>query len=445
MTNNCEIQVLGGGPAGLATAYFAVKHGFNCQLFEGASEVGGNFRTLRSGDFLFDTGAHRLHDKDLEVTHEIQELLGKHLLHVTAPSKIYSGGKFFEFPLRLADLFKHLDYETLLSIVVENIGLGRFRKPDNFAQFATGRFGRTLAHRFLLNYSAKLWGRKPEFLSIEIAGGRLQKMGLVSFVLDTCFGWYNHHRPKHLEGSFLYPKHGIGMISDAINESIGAENVKLNSRITEVIHDGKKIERVVINDDYTLPSSIVVNTLPITQLVKMFSPAPPPEIVSAAAAISFRHVVLCVLSLNQNSFSKNASIYFPENEYPFTRLYEPKNRSPAMAPEGKTAIVLEIPCHSEDKVWSLPDNELQPMVWDALQKVKRVADEDVVNFESFRLGFAYPVLEVGHLDVVKQLVSYFDRFDNLHMTGRNSLFRYLHFHDLFRAGKELIVEISKKN
>ena len=46
-----DIQILGGGPAGLAAGFYAKKRGLDFVLFEAGSEVGGNCRTIRDGDF----------------------------------------------------------------------------------------------------------------------------------------------------------------------------------------------------------------------------------------------------------------------------------------------------------------------------------------------------------------------------------------------------------
>ena len=91
------IHILGGGPAGLSTGYYAQKNGLDFTIYEAGSEPGGNCHTLRLGDFLFDTGAHRVHDKDAELTDEIRNMLGDDLFEVSAPSEIYSEGSFFDF------------------------------------------------------------------------------------------------------------------------------------------------------------------------------------------------------------------------------------------------------------------------------------------------------------------------------------------------------------
>ena len=89
-----NLHILGGGPAGLTTGYYAKKHSLNFTIFEAGEHVGGNCRTLKIKgvdckystsqieDFRFDTGAHRFHDKDPQVTEEVSTLLGQDLLRV---------------------------------------------------------------------------------------------------------------------------------------------------------------------------------------------------------------------------------------------------------------------------------------------------------------------------------------------------------------------------
>ena len=51
-------------------------------------------------------------------------------------------------------------------------------------------------------------------------------------------------------------------------------------------------------------------------------------------------------------------MYFPSNEYIFTRIYEPKNRSMYMSPKDKTSLIVEVPCQREDLIWKSDTTEL---------------------------------------------------------------------------------------
>ena len=81
----------------------------------------GSLAFYKTTDFRFDTGAHRFHDKDPQVTEEVKNLLGDDLLQVAAPSEIFFEGEFYRFPLLLSDLVEKLEAKTLLRIAWEKL------------------------------------------------------------------------------------------------------------------------------------------------------------------------------------------------------------------------------------------------------------------------------------------------------------------------------------
>ena len=186
-----------------------------------------------------------------------------------------------------------------------------------------------------------MWGRNASTLDPKISGSRLKNLDLKSIVQPIFFKKSN---PLHLDGSFFYPKNGFGTIFEKIYERVGYENVFLNSKITKLKHDGKIMKEVEYNGKKSVKVGKVINTLPINKLANILDPAPPENIMNILNQIEFRDVRLCILFLNLPRFSKNASIYFPHSNIPFNRIYEPKNRSYAMAPKNKTCIVIEKSC-----------------------------------------------------------------------------------------------------
>ena len=74
MDQKSYLNILGGGPAGLSVGHYAKKKKVPFRIFEGSGQIGGNCRTITDGDFKYDTGAHRFHDKNEEVTSEKKQL-----------------------------------------------------------------------------------------------------------------------------------------------------------------------------------------------------------------------------------------------------------------------------------------------------------------------------------------------------------------------------------
>ena len=103
-----EVTILGAGPAGMGVAYYCNKEGIKYRLFEKGSVVGGNCITFNINGFMFDSGAHRFHDKDKDTTVLVKDLLGRSIHRINVPSQIYINGKFVDFPLTPINIVKFL-------------------------------------------------------------------------------------------------------------------------------------------------------------------------------------------------------------------------------------------------------------------------------------------------------------------------------------------------
>jgi protoporphyrinogen oxidase len=451
------LHILGGGPAGLAAAHYAHAQGLGFTLHEAGDETGGNCRTLRIGSCLYDTGAHRLHPRDPDVTVLFRDLLGDDLVTVGAPSRIVRGNKTYAFPPEPLDLLRNLPVLITARIAFE--AMSRAVRPgaitptplsehgsDNFRDLATSRYGETLAELFLLGYTRKLWGRDPSILSPAVAGGRLEGLN-AGAVLRKIFGFVPRPQDNHLDGVFLYPKHGIGSLFHALEARLPAESVRTNSRVTRIRHSGARLLAITTSDAPEQLVDNVISTLPLPTFLRILDPLPPDHILACADRITFRNLILCVLRLKtdeSNHFTKNASLYFPDAEAPFTRLYEPRNRSPHMSPPGETCVELEIPCDPDDATWRSDDSAILRDTIAALERTVGFQADRVLESIVQRIGHAYPVLERGIEEDVSTLLAYCGRFSNLRLAGRNALFHYAHIHDMFKQGREAVDSLKKE-
>lgn len=433
-----QTLILGAGPAGLAAGYYLARTGHSVALIEAAPEVGGYGRTFQHGPFRYDAGAHRFHDKDSEITHDVQELMGDELIQVHAPSQIFWNSRFLDFPLSPANVARRIGPLTLARAATDLVRARLFSRENtnpNFADNAYHRYGKTIADAFLIGYSEKLWGVKAEMLMPEVSGGRLKGLRARTMLHELLRG--KKEKTEHLDGSFYYPRQGYGQITERLAQSIGRENIRTNCRITKLFHDGHNISSVELDGRERISAVRVVNTLAPTQLLELLDPAPPRSILELSRTLRFRDLILVALFLNRSRVSNNASIYFPSPETPITRLYEPKNRSLELAPPRQTCVVAEIPCFMDDGYWRMSDADLSSLATSHLVQAKLFGADEVIGAKVHRLKSAYPVLEMGKDKTVSELRCYLERFSNLYTVGRAGKFEYTHVHDLLRQGKEL--------
>ena len=441
--NYQRLDILGAGPAGLGVGYYAKQNRIPCSVFELSSYVGGNSRTILNGEFRYDTGAHRLHNKHNSVTQMVKELLGEDLKKVSVPSKIYHNRSMIDFPLNVINLLQFLQTSDLIKIMKENL-LNRIKpKKDikSFKDLAYQSYGKTLSELFLINYTEKLWGKNSNELDPNISGKRLKNLDFFSIIKSLILGRYN---TTHLDGSFLYPKYGFGTIFDEMANTIGNENIFLDSKIEKIIHDGKKINQIVYSNGKSFKPGMVVNTLPLTILSNAFDPKPPVNIIESINNVQFRDVRLCILYLNKPKFSNNASLYFPESKFLYNRIYEPKNRSKNMAPEDKTCVVIESAFSSKGRDILDSEEVFYKKIRNSLINERFIKKEDILDYETGYISNAYPILERGIQKRITPALFYFNSFDNHILHGRNAEFQYVHTHDLLKKSENLVSQFLCK-
>ena len=438
-----KLTILGGGFAGLAVGYYARKNQIPFVIYEGKTRSGGNSVTFQKNGFHFDSGAHRFHDKDSDVTQEIKKLLDGKIRKNNSPSQIYYMGRFVDFPLSPVNLALNLGSIAIFKAGVDFIYSKIFLKNlnNNFENYAVCKYGRSIADKFLLGYSEKLWGKSCEFLSSEISGKRLQGLDVKTLIIEALFN--KKKKAEHLDGSFYYPtKGGIGYISKKLEDYCGVDNIHKNFKVTKIIRNNTHVQAVEINHTSRSETEHVINTLPLSHFLKMLEPPPPQKILSLVDQLHYRSLILVALFLDRMSISPNASIYFPEKNIPFTRIYEPKNRNILMAPPGKTSLVVEIPCQYGDETWMRTDDEHKETVIFQLAKMDFIKRAEIIDKHVKRMRYTYPVLEVNFAKKIKTLKEYLAGFSNLDMTGRNAKFEYIHNHDLMREGLELVKKLK---
>ena len=297
MNDNSKIHILGGGPAGMATSYYASQKKINSVVYEASSAVGGNCKTIKLDGFYFDLGAHRFHDKNKNVTNEIKKILGDQLLKVHSPSKIFYKDSFLDFPLRIFNVLTTLKMNDNFKIIYENLlnQIKTFDDPNNFEEVAYQNYGKTLSNLFLINYTEKLWGESSNKLLPNISGGRLKNLSLKSIITELFSN--QKSKSKHLDGDFWYPKFGYGTIFELMKKSLYQE-FNLNSAITKLVHDGEKITQIEINRSEVINVNNIVSTLPINLLVKFLHPMVDKNLCTIAESLKFRGLKLCVLMLD---------------------------------------------------------------------------------------------------------------------------------------------------
>ena len=430
------ITILGGGPSGLAVAFYAHRRGIPFVLYERSDELGGLCRTESCGPHRYDTGAHRFHDRDPATTADVRELLGEALVPVDAPSRILLDGRLVDFPPTPLNMILACGPRAVGRIGFELARRPRGRPVRTFAEFAEANFGRTLARRFLLDYTEKVWGLPAGELSADVATRRLAGMTLRTLLLELVVP---SRKAAHIDGRFFYPRGGYGRIVEAIVRTLPAASIVTGREVSEIVcRDGRVAAIRFADAPEQAVEGRVVSTLPVTRLASALGPALSAEVHDAARELRFRDVRVVFVRLTRARVSRNASIYLPGPALWVSRVYEPKNRCASMAPEGETGLVAEVPCSPGEASHRADDAALAARVIAELEGSGLLRADEVLEWRHHRLSNAYPVYDVGYSERVRTVLDGMHLVGNLDVAGRNALFFYSHLHDQMHAARELV-------
>lgn len=385
-----QLTILGGGPAGLGAAFYAHRAKVPFALYERSHALGGMCRTFRHGEHSYDSGAHRFHARDSEITRDLVELMGDELISVSAPSIVWDHGRFIDFPPTPLSVLSSYPITEVIGIGFELLGVRLRPQPCvSFQDFAISQFGETLSRRILLNYSEKLWGLPADQLSPDVATRRLSGMTLRSLFFELLMPG---KKTTHIDGSFLYPRRGYGRIADSLAAELPPDSIRIGHEVEALECSQGRITRIRFTGGETItPPGRILSTLPLTLLVGLLRDELPEEARRAAGELRFRHIRLIFIRLGRSRLSPNASIYVPDPEFCISRLYEPKNRSSYMAPEHETSLVVEVPCFSGDPIDRLTPDELGQRVISELAQLSLIGRDEVIEWKHHYLANAYPV------------------------------------------------------
>ncbi|HEY8122247.1 MAG TPA: FAD-dependent oxidoreductase [Myxococcota bacterium] len=430
-----RIAVLGGGPAGVGAAYALARRGLDVTLVEQRETVGGNSGSFELEGLRADYGSHRLHPaSDPEVLALIRERLGAELLTRPRHGRIRLLGRWIHFPLRAGDLAlrtpPRFGAGVALDLAAKLVPSAAQAGEESFASVLRRGLGRTICEEFYFPYARKVWGLAPEEMS-PIQARRRVSSGSIGKMLKRLLPGAGSGGAS-TKGVFYYPRGGFGQISEAL--AAGAlergARLMLGTSVTKLRLGASQHQVELEGPDGKcgIGADYVWSTLPIPLLARACEPAAPAEVITAARALRFRAMLLVYLVLDADRFSEYDAHYFPGAELRITRLSEPKNYAALAEPRGTTLLCAELPCQTDDAVWSMGEAELGALVQEDLARSGIPVRANVRRVAVRRLSHAYPLYPIGYERHFAALDAWAEQLPRVLSFGRQGLFAHDNTH-----------------
>jgi UDP-galactopyranose mutase len=453
------IVIIGAGPTGLSAAYHL---GSDALLLEQNDSVGGWCRSIQSGSFTFDYAGHILFSNDPYVHELYRLLLGDNIHWQDREAWIYSHGVYTRYPFQgaLYGLPPRVVTECLLGAIEARFGRasgvphqpaasdGRVAAlpcatprggeagdagiadccadglleataplvdrpsdaPLNFEQFIYRTWGAGIAEHFALPYNRKLWAVPLDEMETSWLGGRVPMPDLREMLEGALQPSVKPMGPNARFGYVL--RGGCQALMDAFVPHLAGE-LRLRTRVAGV---SLRRRELITASGERVPFAVLINTMPLPQLVRLLGDAAPPPV--RAAALGLRHVsVRCVnLGVAREHITDKHWVYYPEDTV-FHRIFVQGNASPYCNPPGGFGLTCEI-TYSPDK----------PLPCDGAALIQRCVDDCV------RVGMLRPddrLLVGNQLDMPCAYVVY----DHQRAAHVRTIRDWLTQHDIILAGR----------
>lgn len=245
-----EIIIVGAGITGLTTAYWLKKSGFNVKVLESNDEVGGNIKTQKHFNFIFDTGPN----SGLETTPLIKQLVDELNLQEEfvyankQASKRYILKNNFLHPLPMnpKDFIttKLFSSKAKMRILMEPfIGKSKDGYYQSVAEFVRRRLGQEFLDYAINPFVSGVFAGDPENLSVKSAFPKLYRLeevygGLFKGMIKGAKERKKRAEKSKQSAAMFSFKNGMSVFTKKLCDVLG-NDILLNHRVEEIKKDNQ--------------------------------------------------------------------------------------------------------------------------------------------------------------------------------------------------------------
>jgi protoporphyrinogen oxidase len=391
------------------------------RVFERNNHVGGLATTLVDEGFRFDRTGHLLHLRDSEMRDRVLGWVGEDHLLVERRSRVWSHGTYTRYPFQANThgLPPRVVYECVMGFIKAQFE--PTPTPTNFEEFSRAHFGEGISKHFMLPYNEKLWGVPARAITSEWC----QRFVPLPQLQDVIAGAVGHtSREMGYNKSFVYPRLGVGELANAMQREL--VDLELGQAPKAIDHK----RRTLHFEGKTVQYDHLISTIPLPKLVDLLED-PPREVLEARQCLRHNHLYYLDLALEVQSELDLHWVYVPEARYPFYRVGCYSNFSPAMAPEGKANLYVEL-AERED-----PDlGQLLPRVVNGLIEMGWFRSSFDVRFARLRrIDHAYVIFDHDYSGALGQIEPFLETH-GIASTGRYGAWTYCSMEDALVAGRD---------
>lgn len=440
-----RLVIVGGGIAGLATAYFALEKAkkigetLHLQLLDEKDRLGGCILTDKVNGFVIEGGPDCfLYEKPWALALCEKLGLGERILNTNENRRVFilSNGKLHELPegfmLMVPTNFMSFIKSSLISWPGKiRMGMDLFipkkklDKEESLADFVRRRLGEEALEKIAEPLVAGIHAGTPETMGLKSTFPRFLQMekeygSLIRGMLarrKMARKWESRGGPKRT--MFLTLKDGLGEWVDCLREKIGEDRIGLKKKVMGLRRTEKGDYQVPLSDGTSLVTDAIILATPSFITAKIVEEV---DLKLSEILLTIPYVSSATVSLAYH----RSQIHHPLDAFGFIIPRSERRRIMAStwtsvkfnhrAPEGYVLLRVFVGGANNEELVSLNDDEMLRMIQEELKEIMDVEGDPVLT-RIYRWEKSMPQYLVGHLEKVARIEERANLYPGLFLTG----------------------------
>ena len=388
-----KVCVIGGGVAGMASAYRLMQRGHSVALYEASPYLGGLVRTFEVGGTRLEAFYHHLFSTDTTILSLIDELgFGDRMRWIDSKVGWFTEGKIYPFVTPL-DLLRFSPLPLLDRAKLGMMGL-TLRKRDDWEEFEHVTAKDWIEKNVSKNVFDKVWGPllhgKYGEAYDEIAMAWLWSKIHLRFA-SRKGGPLQKEQLGYLTGSFaLYIEELERRLRD------GGVDVHTNAPVERITAEGGRASGIVVNGT-SVAADAVVAAVP-SSIFKKMAPPLTPDYERRLDAVGWQFALCMVITLKQ-PLSHIYWMNIADRDMPFLAIVEHTN---FVGPEnygGNHIVYISNYLEPGHEYFNLSEDQLWALFEPALKKINPQFGPDWVTGRwLFKGPYAQPIITTEYRD-----------------------------------------------
>jgi protoporphyrinogen oxidase len=427
------IVILGGGLAGLATAFFLKDRPH--VVLEADAEPGGLCRSRRVGQFVFDYTGHLLHARDPRAIALLDELWPGVFDLVERRAAIRTRGVTLPFPFQanLHGLPPDVIADCILGAAEASAAPVPSDPRISFHDWSRAALGRGISDAFMIPYNTKLFRRDPADMTADWVSWAVPRPNLEE-VVRGALGLGNERMGYN--STFRYPRQGgIEIVPRAFAERL--TSVRTNARVA-----GIDLARrtVTLSSGEVIGYDRLVSTIPLPAFLQLADGAPW-DGPALARRLDWSVVGCLNLGIGRPDVGGGVHwLYFPDADAPFYRVGFPHAMSRGVSPEGTSSLYVEFGLRRDERAdpAALEAEALAALVRERILD----ASDPIVARDWIRIDPGYVIFDRARQEVMAEVLP---RLESLGVSaiGRYGAWTYSYMERAILDGMETAEAIAR--